>query len=286
MTKNQIEAPVVKAIIAFVSVNLDELIVLIVFFSRTLDKDSTYTSLQVVTGQLIGFTLIFAVSILGISLDVFFPAKYVALIGIIPLLIGCQQLYKVFRYWYGKYRNSKRDYLNIEEIVTIELQLNESMTILSTENLNYQPQISQQNLAEMEKGGAKCSGTNDSSDDDGNNEKGGLILKTIESIGKHCLHPNILLITVTIVADGAEEIGVFLPLFAATTSTGVVVTVITFYVLILLQCFLAYQIVKCSYIGKYISRYSKNIVPFVLIGLGLYVLSGSILATIIVNGHA
>ena len=79
---------------------------------------------------------------------------------------------------------------------------------------------------------------------------------------------------------------VFLPLFAATTSTGVVVTVITFYVLILLQCFLAYQIVKCSYIGKYISRYSKNIVPFVLIGLGLYVLSGSILATIIVNGHA
>jgi cadmium resistance protein CadD (predicted permease) len=297
---SDIGEPLVKAIVAFIAVNVDEFIVLVLFFPRVDGKEMKIN--HVITGQLVGFTIIFLISAIGFLLVSFIKLKYVALIGLLPLGIGLYQFYKVLKYWSKQLKlcESKQD--------TSIVELN-SEGMQSAGNPLQQPQEStshrhQDGVNEtkingkesdsnvhndsvtIESGMKPDSATtitnkaNDSDSDsssDSDDEKGP-IMDCFRHYAGNCLHPSTLTVTVTIIADGAEEIGVFIPLFATTTPAGVVVTIITFYILVLVNCLLAYQVVRCKKIVQFFSRYSKNIMPLVLIGLGLHVLRDSILA--------
>ena len=87
---------------------------------------------------------------------------------------------------------------------------------------------------------------------------------------------------VTLLADGTEEVGVFVPLFATTTSiSNFIARLVTFYFLLTVYIVLAYVLVSSLSVGSIISRYSKNVIPLILICLGIYVLSNSIVVEFI-----
>ena len=90
----------VVSTISFIAVNLDEFIVLIIFFSKVDHQE--YKNIDVVLGQLIGFTLIFTLSLVGALLGSYVPYVWLALLGIVPFLIGAAQFYKVLRFWLSK----------------------------------------------------------------------------------------------------------------------------------------------------------------------------------------
>ena len=91
--RQEIWTSIVTAIIAFVAVNIDEFIVLVVFFARVDHTD--FKNIHVVTGQLVAFTIIFIISAFGMVFGMFLDMQYVALIGLLPLFIGIYELYKV-----------------------------------------------------------------------------------------------------------------------------------------------------------------------------------------------
>jgi cadmium resistance transport/sequestration family protein len=74
------------------------------------------------------------------------------------------------------------------------------------------------------------------------------------------------------VANGGDNIGVYVPLFASLNWSMLVVTLMTFLVLIALWCGIAYRLVQFPAISQVLVRYSHRIVPMVLIGLGLWIL--------------
>ena len=283
--------PLLTAFLAFIAVNLDELVALIVFFSQV--DGVKMTNADVVLGQLLGFTIIFGLSIIGIILGVFFDLEYVALIGFAPLLIGLFQLYKVGKYWFAilakKYKRPPKGDLtrSFQSIFTSNNKFfvfaDDHENILNENSLHGLDEHLDpgNNNAEVEYGPVPThierenSSHSSSSSDESNFGMAGDMLHKCAS---QYLRPSMVTVTVTIFADGSEEIGVFVPLFATASTSDVIVIIITFYILVLLQCLVAYQLVKCKYIGKFISRYSKNLMPFILIGLGLYILSESILA--------
>lgn len=76
------------AVVAFVSTNIDDLVVLVGFFA-----DPTYPPSQVVVGQLIGIGGLIALSLLGALLALTIPTSYVGLIGFVPIAIGLRQLW-------------------------------------------------------------------------------------------------------------------------------------------------------------------------------------------------
>jgi cadmium resistance transport/sequestration family protein len=74
-------------IVAFVSTNIDDLIVLLMFLC-----DPKYHTRPVVLGQYLGFLGLVAVSILGALAALLIPHAWIGLLGLIPLLIGLNRL--------------------------------------------------------------------------------------------------------------------------------------------------------------------------------------------------
>lgn len=259
----------VTAFLAFIAVNIDELAALVFFFAQV--DGSEMTNSDVVIGQLLGFSIVFGISLLGILLNTFIDLQYVALIGFLPLMIGTFQLYKVLQFWYSVWLQNRDE----KELLLPVLLTDGDDSIVQSQSAGLEDHL----LAVNNR--VNSSDSNSSSDSSSGGYIGGMFRKYTSGF----LRPSIVTVTITIFADGSEEIGVFFPLFATASTVDLVVTIVTFYALVLLQCFLAYQLVQCKHIGKFLSRYSKNVMPFLLIGIGLYVLSDSILAHMIVDNN-
>ena len=249
----------VVSTISFIAVNLDEFIVLIIFFSKVDHQE--YKNIDVVLGQLIGFTLIFTLSLVGALLGSYVPYVWLALLGIVPFLIGAVQFYKVLRFWLSKCKK--------------RIQKNTNTGQQSTENGQQNPSAPQISALHEEQNDSKNNEEKSDTDSSKSNE---FLVKTVLRYTARYIRPSIVNVTIVIIADGAEEIGVFIPLIASTPIYELPVIFVVFYILIFIQCYAAYLLVNHKTLGSVISRYSKNIVPFVLMGLGLYILSESILA--------
>jgi cadmium resistance protein CadD (predicted permease) len=75
------------------------------------------------------------------------------------------------------------------------------------------------------------------------------------------------------ISNGGDDIGVFTPLFAKYNTVGEVTTLVTiFMTMTLVWCILTYYFVNHPLIATRIRRIGNIITPFILIGLGLYVL--------------
>ncbi len=180
----------------FVATNIDDLILLGVFFT-TATKSSTqnrfYGSVSaIVLGQFLGIGLLIGISLLTSSISLIIPANYIRFLGILPLALGLYQLWP---------QNNTDD----------------NSTPLS----------------------AKISTT------------------------------TVALITI---ANGGDNIGVYSPLFATQTLEEVTLTVGIFAVMTGLWIVVAHWISTHPYTGAVIQRYAPRLLPFVFIGLGLFIL--------------
>jgi cadmium resistance protein CadD (predicted permease) len=75
------------AVVAFVSTDIDDLVVLIGFFA-----DPAYRPMQVLIGQFAGIGGLIALSLLGSLLALVIPTAYIGLIGFVPIAIGTYNL--------------------------------------------------------------------------------------------------------------------------------------------------------------------------------------------------
>ncbi len=73
-------------------------------------------------------------------------------------------------------------------------------------------------------------------------------------------------------ANGGDNIGIYVPLFASSNWLSLGVTLTVFFALVGIWCALARYLAMHRAIAPLLSRYSHRIVPFVLMGLGLYIL--------------
>lgn len=73
-------------------------------------------------------------------------------------------------------------------------------------------------------------------------------------------------------SNGGDNIGIYAPLFASLDLRHLLVTVITFFLLLAIWCLVGYFLGNLAFIRKLIERYGKIVVPFALIGLGIFIL--------------
>jgi cadmium resistance protein CadD (predicted permease) len=76
------------------------------------------------------------------------------------------------------------------------------------------------------------------------------------------------------IAMGADNVGVYTPVFAASAAADIAAYGAIFAVLTGLWCYAAYRLVHHPSVGAPVRRYAPRLVPFVLIGLGLWILAG------------
>jgi cadmium resistance protein CadD (predicted permease) len=85
---------------------------------------------------------------------------------------------------------------------------------------------------------------------------------------------HVLAVAGSTIANGGDNLGVYVPLFASRPS-AVVLYVTVFAVLTAVWCLLGWWIVRNRSFGQHVRRYGRVVLPFVLIAVGLHVLRGA-----------
>lgn len=216
---------ILTALTSFVATNIDDIFVLMLFFSQIND---TIKVRHIIIGQYLGIGALIAISIivaLGISI---IPNEYVGLLGLAPIYLGINE--------YIKYKKERKD-------------------IESTED--QENRISKNNNLE------KTTENDDNS-----------ITKVIKSL----INPSVFKVASVTLANGGDNIGIYIPLFTSMNSMDIFITVVIFILLIALWCYIGKSFSEYPFIQRNIEKYKHIIIPIIFIGLGIFIIikSGTI----------
>ncbi|CAN5174265.1 cadmium resistance transporter [soil metagenome] len=183
-------------IAAFVSTNIDDLFILMVFFATP-----RFPSSQIVLGQYIGMGSLIGVSLAGSLISLVLPPNLIGLIGLFPIVIGIKELVELHK---------KGDEEDDEKLAKKFLQRKKTQL------------------------------------------------------------PFLTVAAVTF--SGGEEIGIYTTLFATNNEVGAITLISVVMVSTAFWCFLANYLVKHSFLAIIFRSIGSKVLPYVLIGLGIYIL--------------
>lgn len=98
------------------------------------------------------------------------------------------------------------------------------------------------------------------------------VLGENQDCNKYKVGQNILPVALVTMANGGDNLGVYMPLFASMEQTALFLTIITFLIMVGIWCFLGFKLVNNSILGNKIKDYGHHILPFVMIIIGLLIL--------------
>ncbi len=101
-------------------------------------------------------------------------------------------------------------------------------------------------------------------------EKGSRWRKIFSNIPPQTFH-----VAAVTVANGGDNIGIYIPLFASTDLIGFALTVGVFYVMVGVWCLTAYWLTQHQKIASILGKYGNKITPWVLIIIGIHILLDS-----------
>lgn len=188
-------------IAAFVATNIDDIFILMMFFSSL-----TFPVRQVILGQFIGIILLIAISALGSLIALVVPTYVIGLMGIAPMAIGIKNLIQV----------RKKD--NSPSRQVVEYKDRSSLSFLAVATVTF--------------------------------------------------------------SNGGDNIGVYVPLFSKYDSLSQITTLTAVFIaMTAVWCITSYYFVNHPLVASKIRHIGNIILPFVLIGLGIYILTESFLFT-------
>ena len=85
------------AIALFASTNVDDLFVLLGFFS-----DPKFRARDIIVGQYAGIATLFGLSVAASLISLVIPRAYIGLVGIVPIVVGAKRFIELFRETDGK----------------------------------------------------------------------------------------------------------------------------------------------------------------------------------------
>jgi cadmium resistance transport/sequestration family protein len=198
---NDLITPVVAGFTAFTATNLDDIVILLLFFSQV---NTIFQRRHIVAGQYLGFTALVLVSLPGFLGSMLLPRPWIGLLGIVPIAIGISRL------------------------------------------LNP-----------------------DTEEETGEEEP-----QSIPLLGS-ILSPQTYSVAAVTFANGGDNVGIYMPLFASSNWQSLLVILGVFFLMVGAWCYTAYQLTKVPAIAETLTRYGNPLVPFVLIGLGSLILLDS-----------
>lgn len=95
------------------------------------------------------------------------------------------------------------------------------------------------------------------------------------NFARNFINPSVIKVFSLTLANGADNIGIYVPLFTSMNLMGIIVTVIIFILLIALWCFIAFKLSERSFVQKNIEKYKHIFVPIIFICIGVFILKES-----------
>ncbi|KAB7665104.1 CadD family cadmium resistance transporter [Bacillus sp. B1-b2] len=101
----------------------------------------------------------------------------------------------------------------------------------------------------------------------GEEEDEGAILSSLNKFNKFYL--SVAFITF---ANGGDNIGIYVPFFSTLNTNELVITVVTFFIMVAVWCLIGYRLARFRYVSETLEKYGRWIIPIVFIGLGIYIM--------------
>jgi cadmium resistance transport/sequestration family protein len=89
------------------------------------------------------------------------------------------------------------------------------------------------------------------------------------------LSPQTYSVAAVTFANGGDNLGIYMPLFASSTWEELLVMLGVFFSMVGVWCYTAYRLTRLPAIAQTLTRYGTHLIPFVLIGLGILILVDS-----------
>ncbi|MBD2777500.1 cadmium resistance transporter [Iningainema tapete] len=204
---SSLQTAIIESIISFIATNIDDILILLLFFSQV----DVFRWRYIVIGQYLGFLAIVLASLPGFFGGLVVRQELIGLLGILPIVIGIKQLV------------DKEDEATEVQIVT------SNFTQSSPSN-------------------------------------------PIVSFLLSILHPQVYKVAAVTLANGGDNIGIYIPLFAGNNLARLTVIIGVFFLMVGIWCLIAYFLARQASIASVLTRYGSSAVPFVLIALGVFIL--------------
>ncbi|WP_052049544.1 cadmium resistance transporter [Leptolyngbya sp. KIOST-1] len=111
--------------------------------------------------------------------------------------------------------------------------------------------------------------------DEASGEDSSEVLLAPTSGGTSWLSPQTTSVAAITMANGGDNVGVYMPMFANCDGLGLGIILAVFFGLVGVWCLVAYQLTKVGAISVLLTRYGSQVVPFVLMALGGLILVDS-----------
>lgn len=102
----------------------------------------------------------------------------------------------------------------------------------------------------------------------GEDEDEGAILSSLNKFNKFYL--SVAFITF---ANGGDNIGIYVPFFSTLNNNQLVITVVTFFIMVAGWCLIGYRLARVRYVSETLEKYDRWVIPIVFIGLGFYIMA-------------
>ena len=102
----------------------------------------------------------------------------------------------------------------------------------------------------------------------GEDEDEGAIISSLNKFNKFYL--SVAFITF---ANGGDNIGIYVPFFSTLNNNQLVITVVTFFIMVAVWCLIGYRLARVRYVSETLEKYGRWVIPIVFIGLGFYIMA-------------
>ena len=102
----------------------------------------------------------------------------------------------------------------------------------------------------------------------GEDEDEGALLSSLNKFNKFYL--SVAFITF---ANGGDNIGIYIPFFSTLNNNQLVITVVTFFIMVAVWCLIGYRLARFRYVSETLEKYGRWVIPIVFIGLGFYIMA-------------
>jgi cadmium resistance transport/sequestration family protein len=92
-----------------------------------------------------------------------------------------------------------------------------------------------------------------------------------QEITPYFLTPKIYTVAAITVANGSDNISIYIPLFSSIRLESFLIIIGLFFLLVAIWCYAAYQLTHQQKIADFLTNHGNYFVPFVLIGLGVII---------------
>ena len=225
---------------AFCGTSIDELLVLVAAFAKASQPAASLTAADIVIGTLLGNCCVLALSALGL-VGVLLPAKYVKLLGLVPLLLGLRQLARRFAKWRARRLRQR----GLAGAPAAPLS-----------------QAAAAPLLESFPADAPAAGEEQLPPPARPPFRGAAALLGVAAV---------------VLAGGAEEVAVYLPLLAAESGSAANVAAVVGTIVCMMAVWLgaAAACVRCGAVARAVEAVGEAAEPWLLVGVAVYCLVGS-----------